>query len=110
MLRIEALRSLQRIPRRLRVPEERMCARFPRPRLHGVRLEGEDFVEALQGLAGSIVIQQNFPLREPRSDEIPIDRDRAAVILDRGPPAPFPLDEHALAEHDRRVLSTLPPG
>src|SRR5207253_4881117 len=69
---------------RLRVPEERMCARFPRPRLHGVRLEGEDFVEALQGLAGSIVIQQNFPLREPRSDEIPFERDRAVVILEIG--------------------------
>ena len=110
MLRIEALRSLQRIPRRLRVPEERMCARFPRPRLHGVRLEGEDFVEALQGLAGSIVIQQNFPLREPRSDEIPFERDRAVVILDRGPPSAFPLEELSLAEDDRRVLRILPQG
>src|SRR5437773_12036886 len=87
-----------------------MCARFPRPRLHRVRLEGEDFVEALQGLAGSIVFQENFPLREPRPDETPFERDRAVVILDRGPPSALPLEELALAEDDRRALRLLPQG
>src|SRR5947208_16255831 len=108
MLRIEALRSLQRIPRRLRVPEERMCARVPRPRLHGIRLEGEDFVEALQGLAGTIVIQQNFPLRAPRSDEIPFESDRALVRVDPGPPSAFPVAADSLAEDHRPILMILP--
>src|SRR5437762_2453401 len=108
MVRVKAFRSLQRLRRRLLVPEDRMCARFPRPRLHRVRLEGEDFVEALQGLAGSIAFQENFPLREPRPDEIPFERDRAVVILDRGPPSALPLEELALAEDDRRVLRILP--
>src|SRR5207247_6309021 len=57
-----------------------------------------------------IVFQENFPLREPRPDEIPFERDRAVVILDRGPPSALPLEELALAEDDRRVLRILPQG
>src|SRR2546426_11470502 len=77
------------------------------PRLDALRLEGGHLLEALEGLRGAIVIQEELALHEPRLRVIPSEGDGPIVVLDRRAPPAFALEELALSKKDGRVLRVL---
>src|SRR5207249_3488683 len=92
--------------RRLRfAPSAESCMRSGRssPRLDALRFEGGHLLEALEGLRGAIVIQEELALHEPRLRVIPSKGDGPIVVLDRRAPPAFALEELALSKEDGRV-------
>src|SRR5712691_12933386 len=83
---------------------------FSRPRLDVLRIEGDHLVETLQGLTRSAMLQENFRLRGPWTDEVPLQGNRPIVVLDRSAPSAFLFEEFPLPEDDHRVLRVLAEG
>src|SRR2546426_10656269 len=88
--------------------ESRMRSGRSGPRLDALRFKRRHLLEALEGLRGAIVIQEDLALHEPRFRVIPSKGDGAVVVLDRRAPAAFALEELAFSKEDGRVLRVLP--
>src|SRR5207245_5103922 len=97
-------------PRLAGIAQHGLGARLTGPRRDPLRVERGRLLETLERLLRMIVGQQDPAFREPRIREIPLEGDRAVVVLDRRAPSTLLVQQRSFPMEDRSVLGVVVVG